>query len=82
MPEWVDAVKVQYGGPGVKYVCVGYCFGAPYVCDLLGGDTVVAGAFAHPAFLKERHFAQIRSRLVPGDAMLQIHKEDTYGPRC
>ena len=38
-----------------------YCFGAPYVCDLLAGDTCAAGAFAHPAFLKESHFLNLHS---------------------
>jgi dienelactone hydrolase len=65
VPRWVKAVKERYQHSSnksdgktqkPKFVCVGYCFGAPYVCNLLAGDTVVAGAFAHPAFLKERHF--------------------------
>jgi len=39
-----------------------YCFGAPYVCDQLAeGGICTAGAFAHPAFLKESHFANIKS---------------------
>lgn len=38
-----------------------YCFGAPYVCDELAGDTVTAGAFAHPAFLKDHHFQKLKS---------------------
>lgn len=38
-----------------------YCFGAPYVCNELAGDTVTAGAFAHPAFLKEHHFKNLKS---------------------
>lgn len=62
VPRWVQAAKAQYGSVGTKYACVGYCFGAPYVCDELAGNTVTAGAFAHPAFLKERHFLQIKSR--------------------
>ncbi|KAL3435087.1 hypothetical protein BDV09DRAFT_185359 [Aspergillus tetrazonus] len=44
------------------YACVGYCFGAPYVCSELAKNTVNAGAFAHPAFLKKHHFANIRRR--------------------
>ncbi|OMP86611.1 Protein AIM2 [Diplodia seriata] len=63
VPRWVDAVKAQYGSDGTKYACVGYCFGAPYVCDELAGDTMTAGAFAHPAFLKEKHFFQIKKPL-------------------
>lgn len=41
-----------------------YCFGAPYVCDELAGETVTAGAFAHPAFLKEHHFFNLKSTLL------------------
>lgn len=40
-----------------------YCFGAPYVCDELAKNTVNAGAFAHPAFLKDAHFSKITSLL-------------------
>ncbi|KAL5312819.1 hypothetical protein ACEPPN_019245 [Leptodophora sp. 'Broadleaf-Isolate-01'] len=58
--KWVKEVKEAYGQPNTKYVCVGYCFGAPYVCDQLAGDGVVAGAFAHPAFLKEHHFLNLK----------------------
>ncbi|KAB2570876.1 Hydrolase tropI [Lasiodiplodia theobromae] len=62
VPKWVEAVKAQYGGAATRYACVGYCFGAPYVCDELAGDTVTVGAFAHPAFLREEHFRKIKSR--------------------
>ena len=61
VPKWVEAVKQQYGSAKTKYGCVGYCFGAPYVCNELAGNTVTAGAFAHPAFLKEEHFYNIKS---------------------
>lgn len=61
VPKWVDAVKAQYGSSGTKYACVGYCWGAPYVCDELARDTITAGAFAHPARLKEEHFSRINS---------------------
>lgn len=37
-----------------------YCFGAPYVCDELARDTVSAGAFAHPAYLKDQHFENLQ----------------------
>ncbi|PVH79863.1 NAD(P)-binding protein [Cadophora sp. DSE1049] len=63
VPRWVEEVKEKYGRPKTKYVCVGYCFGAPYVCDQLAGDGVVAGAFAHPAFLKEHHFLNLKKPL-------------------
>jgi dienelactone hydrolase len=64
VPKWVDAVTARYKSGSTKFVCVGYCFGAPYVCDELAKDTVVAGAFAHPAFLKEHHFQNIESMIV------------------
>ncbi|KAK7702625.1 hypothetical protein SLS64_009588 [Diaporthe eres] len=49
VPGWVDAVKAKY------------CFGAPYVCDQLAeGGICSAGAFAHPAFLKEHHFRNLK----------------------
>ena len=51
-----------YGKENTKYACVGYCFGAPYVCDELAGNTVAVGAFAHPAFLKEHHFTNLKSK--------------------
>jgi hypothetical protein len=55
-------VREGYGKKNTKYACVGYCFGAPYVCDELAGDNVAVGAFAHPAFLKERHFTNLKSK--------------------
>lgn len=63
VPKWVAAVKKNYGTSTTKFACVGYCFGAPYVCNELRGDTVTVGAFAHPAFLKEHHFADLKSKL-------------------
>lgn len=62
VPKWVNAVKKSYGTSTTKFACVGYCFGAPYVCNELKGDTVTVGAFAHPAFLKEHHFEQLKSK--------------------
>ncbi|KAI0779043.1 alpha/beta-hydrolase [Trametes elegans] len=55
VPPWVDAVREKYG-VDKKYTCVGYCFGAPYVMEHVKKDWIVAGAFAHPAFLNEDHF--------------------------
>lgn len=31
------------------------------MCDELAGDIVTAGAFAHPAFLREHHFYNLKS---------------------
>ncbi|KAJ0116590.1 hypothetical protein J7T55_009740 [Diaporthe amygdali] len=62
VPRWVDAVKAKYGTSGTRYACVGYCFGAPYVCDQLSDNGIcIAGAFAHPAFLKEDHFRNLKA---------------------
>ncbi|KAI1350772.1 hypothetical protein F5Y01DRAFT_325838 [Xylaria sp. FL0043] len=63
VPRWVQAVSTQYAKPNARLACVGYCFGAPYVCSELAKGTVTAGAFAHPAFLKEHHFRNIRKPL-------------------
>ncbi|PMD49702.1 NAD(P)-binding protein [Hyaloscypha bicolor E] len=63
VPKWIREVKQQYGQPKTKYACVGYCFGAPYVCNELAGDEVAAGAFGHPAFLKEHHFMNLKKPL-------------------
>ena len=75
---WVLAVTKRYKDSQTyrdsetKFVCVGYCFGAPYVCDELAKQTVVAGAFAHPAFLKEHHFEKLES-MSPGFMTLRMH---------
>lgn len=50
-----------------------YCFGAPYVCNELAGDTVTAGAFAHPAFLKEHHFFNLKSELTPSSDIVAVN---------
>ncbi|KAF2023466.1 NAD(P)-binding protein [Setomelanomma holmii] len=63
VPKWVEAVAERYQDSKAKFACVGYCFGAPYVCDELAKGTVAAGAFAHPAFLKEHHFQNIKKPL-------------------
>ncbi|RBR25046.1 uncharacterized protein FIESC28_02170 [Fusarium coffeatum] len=63
VPKWVTAVKKAYSTSTTKFACVGYCFGAPYVCNELKGDTVTVGAFAHPAFLKEHHFTDLKKPL-------------------
>ncbi|KAM5370027.1 hypothetical protein ACJZ2D_008710 [Fusarium nematophilum] len=63
VPKWVKAVADRYKSGGTKFACVGYCFGAPYVCSELAKGTVTVGAFAHPAFLKEHHFKNIKKPL-------------------
>ncbi|KAK1975555.1 dienelactone hydrolase [Colletotrichum cereale] len=80
VPRWTAAVRARFGAElraatgtdKTRFACVGYCFGAPYVCDLLagvGGDgdgepAVSAGAFAHPTALKEEHFAGVKRPLL------------------
>ncbi|KAF9886282.1 hypothetical protein FE257_011895 [Aspergillus nanangensis] len=80
VPRWVEAVKVGYGKVGTRYACVGYCFGAPYVCDTLAEGAVDVGAFAHPAFLKERHFTNIQRPLFLSCAEID-HTFDTNARR-
>ncbi|RMZ71808.1 short-chain dehydrogenase reductase sdr [Pyrenophora seminiperda CCB06] len=66
VPKWVSEVVLRYrkeGSTRTRFACVGYCFGAPYVCDELAKDRVTVGAFAHPAFLKEHHFRNIEKPL-------------------
>ncbi|KAI0829107.1 alpha/beta-hydrolase [Trametes gibbosa] len=62
VPPWIEAVRARYGAK--KYTCVGYCFGAPYVMDLLKTDWILAGALAHPALLDEDHFKAIKQPLL------------------
>ncbi len=63
VPKWAEAVKAKYASEKTRIACVGYCFGAPFVCTLLAGDLVSAGAFAHPSLLKEEHFRNLKSKL-------------------
>ncbi|KAG9309080.1 dienelactone hydrolase [Chiua virens] len=55
-PKWLDAVKAKYGTETTKYTAAGYCFGAPFVMDLIADGFVEAGAVIHPVFLDEKHF--------------------------
>ncbi|CDO68501.1 hypothetical protein BN946_scf184499.g26 [Trametes cinnabarina] len=57
LPPWIEAVRARYELTGLG---VGYCFGAPYVMDYIKTDWVLAGAFAHPAFLNEDHFKGVK----------------------
>ncbi|KAI8980617.1 alpha/beta-hydrolase [Trametes punicea] len=61
-PRWIEAVREQYyGGSFSPHRLIGYCFGGPFVMDLLAADWVTAGALAHPAFLDEGHFRRLKS---------------------
>ena len=45
-------------------------YGAPYVCDQLSEKGICsAGAFAHPAFLKEHHFENLKSECLVSQAI-------------
>lgn len=70
-PKWVDAVKEKFGNADTQYGTVGYCFGAPFVLDICATDKVKAGAIAHPAFLDEDHFRNLKQPL-----MLSCAEED------
>ncbi|PHH77186.1 hypothetical protein CDD82_3633 [Ophiocordyceps australis] len=63
VPVWTAAIKAAHGGPETKYACVGYCFGAPYVCRALAVGDAAVGAFAHPASLQDSHFRDIKGPL-------------------
>ncbi|KAJ7818778.1 Alpha/Beta hydrolase protein [Mycena olivaceomarginata] len=62
-PKWIEEVRKQYGAES-KYCAVGYCFGAPFVMDVGGTDDIVAGAFAHPGLLTEKHFQDLKHPLL------------------
>jgi dienelactone hydrolase len=53
-------VREKFGTPTTRYAVVGYCFGAPFVCQLLATEDVSVGAFAHPSRLKEEHFVSLK----------------------
>ncbi|KAJ7640323.1 Alpha/Beta hydrolase protein [Mycena polygramma] len=61
-PKWLEAVRKQYGTDS-KYCAVGYCFGGPFVMNLAGTDDIVAAAFAHPGFLTEDQFKNLKKPL-------------------
>jgi len=63
VPRWFEAVKEKYG-ENAKYSAVGYCFGASYAVGLAATGSLVAAAFAHPAFLDESHFENIKAPLL------------------
>jgi len=62
-PEWFKAIQERYGRE-LTYSAVGYCFGAPFVCEALAVEKVSAGAIVHPAFLNESHFQNVKAPLL------------------
>jgi len=58
-PRWIKAVRDIYG-EDAKYSAVGYCFGGPFALDIAATDDVVAAAFAHPAFVTDEQFKNLK----------------------
>ncbi|KJA22048.1 hypothetical protein HYPSUDRAFT_139718 [Hypholoma sublateritium FD-334 SS-4] len=61
--KWIDAVRTLHG-QDAKYFAVGYCFGGPFTMNLAATDKITAAAFAHPAFLSEDHFKNVKCPLL------------------
>ncbi|CAD0092405.1 unnamed protein product [Aureobasidium mustum] len=60
---WIKAVVAEYG-KDTKFACVGYCWGARFVCGQLSERGVCkVGAIAHPSFLSEGHVAGVQAPL-------------------
>ncbi|KAH6901013.1 Alpha/Beta hydrolase protein [Coprinopsis sp. MPI-PUGE-AT-0042] len=62
-PRWVEAVRKIYGEDAI-YTAAGYCFGGFPAMELAATDKVVAAAFAHPAWLTEDHFRNVKKPLL------------------
>ncbi|KAL7911408.1 dienelactone hydrolase [Trichoderma velutinum] len=64
--RWVRNVKTKYGKTeDVKFACVGYCWGARFVCEQLSaGGICTAGAIAHPSFVNESHVIKINAPVI------------------
>ncbi|KAI5120824.1 hypothetical protein M0805_003220 [Coniferiporia weirii] len=62
-PDWLKAIQEKYGQE-ISYAAVGYCFGAPFVCEAAAAGKLIAGAIAHPAFLDESHFRNLNAPLL------------------
>ncbi|RAQ59960.1 dienelactone hydrolase [Aspergillus flavus] len=64
--KWVNGVKAQYGTTDdVKFACVGYCWGARFVCQQLSAEGICkAGAIAHPSFLKESDIFKVKEPIL------------------
>ncbi|KAJ3537006.1 hypothetical protein NM208_g6484 [Fusarium decemcellulare] len=63
--KWVKDIKAKYGtGEDVKFACVGYCWGARFVCQQLSAEGICGvGAIAHPSFLKESDVFKVNEAL-------------------
>ena len=62
--RWQEHVETEtFSSAAISY-------GAPYVCDQLSDKGICsAGAFAHPAFLKEHHFENLKSECLVSQAI-------------
>ncbi|EJU05682.1 alpha/beta-hydrolase [Dacryopinax primogenitus] len=56
--NFTAAIKEKYGTK--KVGCVGYCFGGQHVMKSLTKGDAIAGAFVHPAFIKEKDFEEMK----------------------
>jgi len=74
-PKWIQAVREQYG-TDKKYFAVGYCFGGPHTLKIGATDQVAAVAFAHPAFLTEDQFRNLKTPLL----ILAAETDHTFPP--
>ncbi|EXJ83634.1 hypothetical protein A1O1_07258 [Capronia coronata CBS 617.96] len=61
--RWVKDVHAKYGkDPDTKFACVGYCWGARFVCSQLSKTGICkVGAVAHPSFMMESHVSGIEA---------------------
>ncbi|KAH8699323.1 dienelactone hydrolase [Phaeosphaeriaceae sp. PMI808] len=61
--KWVKDVQTKYGRSGhTKFACVGYCWGARFVCTQLSNTGICkVGAVAHPSFIKESHVSGVNA---------------------
>ncbi|KAJ2917578.1 hypothetical protein MD484_g2833, partial [Candolleomyces efflorescens] len=63
VPGWVEQVRNTYG-EDAKYSAVGYCFGAPFTLNYAATEWLSAAAIAHPAYLNEDHFQNLKKPLL------------------
>ncbi|KAH7399178.1 dienelactone hydrolase [Phaeosphaeria sp. MPI-PUGE-AT-0046c] len=61
--RWITSIQAKYGkAENVNYACVGYCWGARFVCKQLSSSGICkAGAIAHPSFMNESHVSGIKA---------------------
>ncbi|KAG9664705.1 alpha/beta-hydrolase, partial [Aureobasidium melanogenum] len=76
---WVKSVVEEFAGEGVRFGCVGYCWGARFVSHQLSTHGICkVGVIAHPSFLKETHVEGVQAPLyivAPADDELFPHEQ-------